>query len=351
MQWSREIGLLIRDLRLSEGELRYLTLPGPDLLDVRHLALTICTREEVKLKYLGFNTAALPLADSQTELNSAQFSVNRLANVHPDSEVFPGDFRMVGNSRSIPWQRVRRAGPFHAINIDLCGGFAGVEKPAGIPNYFAAMQALLQNQSHSSEDFVLFITTRMDDDNVDSETLEKLNSIAQAIHDTCEEYASEFADAWGLSTKGRPIHIRQVASTAEAFMLGLTQWIVSRGIRSGLKASVRSFMTYRTGIEPGEDDIVSLAIRFKPDPILHDPHGLVQVVPAQVPAEERERQQSTAIPRKVRGRVMVDKVLRSQADAFERCVEESAMLLASAGFDGDSYRTWVMTEGERYATA
>ncbi|MFF0654991.1 hypothetical protein [Micromonospora tulbaghiae] len=269
--------------------------------------------------------------------------------MHPDSEVFPGDFRMVGNNRSIPWQRVRRAGPFHAINIDLCGGFAGEEKSAGIPNYFAALQALLQHQAYSNEDFILFITTRMDDGNVAPETLEKLNSIAQAIHDTCEEYANEFAGAWGIPAPAAPIRIREVASTAEAFMLGLTQWIVSRGVHSGLKASVRSFMTYRTGGESGEDDIVSLAIRFKPDPILHDPYGLVRVVPAQVSADERERQQSPAIPRKVRGRTMVDHVLRTQAEAFERCMEESRMLLTSAGFDGDSYRAWVMTEKERYA--
>lgn len=351
-QWSREIGILARDLKLANGELRYLTLPGNDLLDIRHLAKTVCIPRGVRLKYIGFNTAAKPSDAAQPELNAAQFSVNRLKYIHPESEVFPGDFRMVGNSFSVPWQRVRRAGPFHAINLDLCGGFAGQEKARGIPNYFTALQALLQNQAGSNEDFLLFITTRMDDDSIDADAQETLKQVAQNIHDTCQAYASEFAAAWGVSEHGTGVRMSEAVGVTEAFMLGLTQWIVSRGVAAGLKASVKSFMTYRTGSDPGEDDIVSLAIRFKPDPFIQaDPYGLVKPHPAQASRAERECEQSTTIPGRVRNRVLVDEILSTQADDFQKCMRESSELLAAAGYDPDAYREWVMRESDRYPTA
>lgn len=350
-QWSRELGFLARDLGL-DSELRYLTLPGNDLLDIRHLAESVCTPRGLRLRYLGFNTAAFPSDEGQSGLNSAQFSINRMEHINPESQVFPGDFRQVGDTRSIPWQRVRSAGPFHAINLDLCGGFAGREKAEGIPNYFAALQALLQNQTSSDQDFLLFITTRMDDDSIDTEVKASLNEVAQSIHDTCEAYASEFASAWGLPADGQPVRLPELVGSAETFMLGLTQWIVSQGITHGLKAFVRSFMTYRTGSENGDDDIVSLAIRFKPDPFVQpDAQGLVKTVTVEPSADEKACEQSAIIPQRVSNRVLVDEILRTQAQEFERCMNEASSLLAAAGYDATAYRDWVLQEADRYATA
>lgn len=349
-QWAREVGFLVRDLGLA-GELRYLTLPGSDLLDIRHLAESVCVPRDVRLRYLGFNTAASPSDSRQAELNTAQFSTNRLEYIHPESEVFPGDFRGIGEPRSLPWQRMRRAGPFHAINLDLCGGFAGREKAGGIPNYFAALQALLQYQRGFDDDFLLFITTRMDEDSIDAGAQTTLTELAQSILDTCHAYHSEFAAAWGTPEDGESPRLPEFAGVAEAFMLGLTQWIVSQGVTHGLKASVRSFMTYRTGSRVGDDDIVSLAIRFKPDPFVQcDAQGLVRTVGGETSLGEKECEQSAQIPKRVSNRVLVDEVLRTQATEFKRCMSESSDLLAAAGYDAGAYRDWVMQEADRYAT-
>lgn len=351
-QWARELGYLVRDLKLADRPLRYLTLPGSDLLDIRHFADSVCAPHKVQLKYLGFNTAAQPSDPSQTELNTSQFSLNRLDYIHPESEVVPGDFRIVGDTRSIPWRSVRKAGPFHAINLDLCGGFAGREKADGIPNYFTALQAVLQNQKSSDEDFLLFITTRMDDDNIDGGTQAALSALAQDIYDTCHEYATAFAAAWGIPlASAEQLRLPDVVGTAEAFMLGLTQWIVSQGVTHGLKASVRTFMTYRTGMESGPDDIVSLAIRFKPDPFVQpDAQGLVIPVGTVVSSAEKLCHQSAKIPGRVRRRLLVDEILRTQASEFQRVMSESSGLLAASGYDVSSYQDWVMQESDRYAT-
>jgi hypothetical protein len=351
-QWSREIGMLASDLRLGGSEFRYLTLPGNDLLDIRYIAETVCSPLQVKLRYLGFNTAVTSQDSQQPELNSAEFSVIRMDCIHSDSEVYSADFRSVGQSRSPEWHRVKRDAPFHAINIDLCGGFAGVEKSNGVPNYFAALQAILQHQMHSDEDFLLFITTRMDDDSVNDTAKEALVQLAQQIHDDCTAYASDLATAWGLQNSASPIRVADFVDSGEAFMLGLTQWIISRGVELGLKASVRSFMTYRVAPGLGDDDIVSLAIRFRPDPVVRpDPHGLVKIVnPPPTPAE-KICAQSRTVPRRVNRRAKVDELLHAHAEEFERCIQASSKLLGAAGYDASLYRDWVMQEyGESKAT-
>lgn len=343
LQWAKELGYLARDLNMSRGELRYLTLPGSDLLDIRHIHDVVCMPSSIRLKYLGFNTAAQPSDTNQSELNSTEFSVKRLGFIHPESEVFPGDIRSVGDVSSISWKRVKRAGFFHAINFDLCGGFAGAESVDGIPNYFTALQALLQSQSGTQEDFLLFITTRMDDDSIGIEAKQSLNSIAQRIYGTSRSYAEEFDLAWDVSPDdARNVVISETVRPTEAFMIGLTQWIVARGIDVGLKAQVKSFMTYRTGDEPGDDDLVSLAIRFRPDPVIRvDPDGLVRPIRIPPSRAEKEGEQSRAIPGKVSRRVLVDAVLREQVAEFERCVQESSVLLGSAGYDSAAYVDWV----------
>ncbi|MGW3406278.1 PP_RS20740 family protein [Streptomyces zhihengii] len=342
VQWCRELGFLARDLKLAERELRYLTLPGNDLLDIRHIAETICSPHAMKLRYLGFNSAA---NQSIAEQHTAQFSINRLGCIHPESDVFPGDFRLVGETRSVPWRRVKEVGPFHAINLDLCGGFAGRGKSDGIPNYFTALQAILQNQAHTDEDFLLFITTRMDDDNVDADAKETLVRLAQDILDTCQMYESAFAAAWGFEGDVSQALTSEHVDADEAFMLGLTQWILARGVSFGLKASVRSFMTYRTGTGSGEDDIVSLAIRFAPDPFIQpDPSNLAKSSATPHSQVQKLCEQSAKVPRRVSDRVRVDQMLQIQAEEFERCVNESSILLGAAGYDSSSYRNWAVRE-------
>lgn len=349
-QWSMEISRLVRDLRLANGELRYLTLPGSDLLDIRHIAESVCSPNGMTLRYLGFNSAAQPNDTDQSGLNGNQFSIKRLASVDQESDVFPGDFRMVGEPRSQSFKRLKREGPFHAINIDLCGGFAGRERSHAIPNYFAALQAVLQNQAASSEDFLLFLTTRMDESSVDAEALEKLRLCARNILDTCDDYAQAFSSAWGTVGGPDAVAIPDPPSPSEDFMLGLAQWIVSRGVHEGFRVNVLSFMTYRTGSKAGDDDIVSIAIRFKPDPQLHtDPHGLVRPVRSQTAPQDRECQQSARIPPLVRERSLVDQILRTEVEKFHQCVEASCALLSATGYDVDSYRAWVMNEAELYA--
>lgn len=349
-QWARELLFLARDLKLDGGELRYLTLPGPDLLDVRHVHDTVCKSRKITLRYLGFNRAARAADEDQPVLNSAEFSIKRLPHVDRESRVVAGDFCDIGDERTDSWLQVRRSRTFHAINLDLCGGFAGRSKSPGVPSHFTALHWLLQTQSAASQDFLLFITTRMDPDSVDDATRALLDSLIHRIHGTCAGYADAVNTAWGSSGESTGACPAAALDPPVGFMLGLTQWIVACGIRHGLRASVRSFMSYRTGTGTGDDDIVSIAIRFKPDPVLaDDPAGLAQPLREPAPPEEKECVQSTPVPAKVKQRVLVDEVLRTDAAAFDQCLKESLALLGASGYDEAAYQEWVESEGHLYA--
>ena len=55
-QWLHEIGILLKGIKFRDDRpLKYLSLPGDDLLDVRVLH-ELCVRQKLSLRYLGFST-------------------------------------------------------------------------------------------------------------------------------------------------------------------------------------------------------------------------------------------------------------------------------------------------------
>lgn len=75
-QWSDEVKALITDLsRMRAGalpeRLRYLTLPGDELLDIRVLH-DACAEKKVRLRYLGFNTPEGGVRRLESELSQAK---------------------------------------------------------------------------------------------------------------------------------------------------------------------------------------------------------------------------------------------------------------------------------------
>ncbi|WP_147361895.1 PP_RS20740 family protein [Clavibacter phaseoli] len=341
-QWYKQVDYLVRDLKLDNGELHYLTLPGSDFIDVRHLLGTVCKKRNMTMRYLGFDTAALPSAEEQPAFDSAQYSVKRLSSVNPMSTVFGDDVRRVGDKASEAWVGMRDAGPYHVVNLDLCAAFAGPHSDTSIPTYFSAMQNILEYQGAAQQGFVLLLTTRIDDDSVSDDSSDRLHKGVERLFESCQTFTSAFTDAWDISNVEVPYSALGAMKSFEAFMLGLARWIVGRGVHFGLKASVHNFYTYRTGSgTEGDDDLVSFAIRFTADPVVYkDPLGLVQEPSGQLSEFERECQQSLSIPERVVSRVAVDQVMRDDSVQRAVCVEASAKLLAGAGYDVSEYRRW-----------
>jgi hypothetical protein len=350
-QWIRELGFLARDLHLDGTELRYLTLPGDDLLDVRHIHDEICIDHDLKLRYLGFNTSATTRDPSGSAMNSSIFAIRQLKNVHHESRVIVEDIRKVGVERSVSWQTVRQAGKFHAVNLDLCGGFAdGVSGP-GLASYFRALDWIMSNQGSSQEESLLFLTTRIDESSISDSSHEALNSLTVQLLKDCARYAEQMEQAFGMSQDIGARELENQIASPTLFVLGLISWLTMCAIRNGLSVSVKSLMSYRTGSDHGDDDIISIALRLKPNPMLHpDPTGLSVAPSLQPTADQKLCSQSDGVPARVSETRRVDEMLKTDYALFQAAYASAAKLLGESGYDEAAYSDWVMSESERYAT-
>jgi hypothetical protein len=87
-QWQELVRRLINQRGLTGGVLRYFTLPGPDLLDVRVLAET-CAPLGVPIEYFGFDAAlqATQISTSRFEIESSLRQSRRITDdavISPD---------------------------------------------------------------------------------------------------------------------------------------------------------------------------------------------------------------------------------------------------------------------------
>src|SRR4051812_14989998 len=57
-QWKVQINSMLADVPTEDGTLKYLGLPGADLLDLRHFHSEVCLPQNIGLRFLGFNSAA-----------------------------------------------------------------------------------------------------------------------------------------------------------------------------------------------------------------------------------------------------------------------------------------------------
>jgi hypothetical protein len=127
--------------------LKYLGLPGIDLLDLRYFHSQVCETRNINLRFLGFNSSAMPTSRGHTELNISLDEVRRLARVDPMSDVIRDNFTLVAKENSIACRKTRELGPYDVINLDLCDGF-GAQSPGAVDhNYYDAVASLLALQA------------------------------------------------------------------------------------------------------------------------------------------------------------------------------------------------------------
>src|SRR6266481_980621 len=142
-QWCEQIGRLLDDSPLADGTLKYMGLPGVDLLDLRHFHAAVCETRNISLRFLGFNSSATPTNDAHVELNISLDEVRRLPRVDPMSDVIGDDFALVAKEDSLACRKTRELGPYDVINLDLCDGF-GAQAPGALDQtYYNAVNSLL----------------------------------------------------------------------------------------------------------------------------------------------------------------------------------------------------------------
>lgn len=199
-QWCHEINRMIGDTPPAGGLLKYLGLPGVDLLDLRHFHTEVCQTKNVKLRFLGFNSSARPASMAQTELNVSLDEVRKLSLVDQMSEVIGDNFAQVANQDSIAFQKARQLGPYDVMNLDLCDGF-GAQAPGTRDNsYYEAVNSLLTIQARNVNPWLLLLTTRADRPNVNAEVLQTLLGKYVSNLAQCAPFRKASRDCFDIET-------------------------------------------------------------------------------------------------------------------------------------------------------
>jgi hypothetical protein len=343
-QWCLEINRMIADSPPAGRVLKYLGLPGVDLLDLRHFHAEVCVASNVDLRFLGFNSSARPASKAHTELNVSLDEVRRLARVDPLSDVIGDNFAQLANQDSIAFRRARELGPsYDVINLDLCDGF-GAQPPGVLDNsYYEAVRSLLALQARTINPWLLLLTTRADKANINDQVLQALLGKYMSNLENCSPFREASRECFNIETAAA---LKSAAVTPAGllpvFLTGLCKWFVALALEHQPPTTVelRSAVGFRVGKGVEHEDLISLALKFTPTLVpAGDPLGLANH-PVAAPDEGVL---ATRALKRVAKRIDADKKLEADADLHKRMVDATAHLLGLARYDVDAYKVWLQT--------
>lgn len=341
-QWCAEVRKLLPELGLGQGDpLKYLTLPGNELLDVRALH-GVCEKAGVKLRYIGFNSVG-PRTPEAAELALSQSEVRSLSSIDEFSTVLEYRLEAVSNERSPAYRATMNAGPFHAINLDLCESitFREIGHRKGSP--LEAAGKLLELQLQSAKPWLLFITTKAEPDLVApfardgfSRALDANSAASDAfkaklvalLETTVDQLDADLASAW-LTHDVR--FLKLLSAGLGKWLLGI---LANAAPPRGL--TLLSACYYQSG--PNGPDMLSLA--FRCDGAMQGLRDPNSILPPNAPSEAlTEVESALALAATADG--MTDLDARMADAAFRgKMIDKAARLMASARFAEEDYRRW-----------
>lgn len=282
-QWGKHIqGVLQRlqrDKHFRDGRpFRYMTLPGPDLIDVRMVA-DICGLNDVKLSYLGFCRAGEDQG-KRLRRNITEFELVRKDTVLPSSRVVQAHFQDVQRKKTEAFVAMSREGTYDAINIDACDPLAnGTVRETG--RLIDAIRSVTEYQiSERREPWVLFLTTPVQ---IDSFSEESLQAIQDQISQNVKQ-DNEFSlgvSKWFKDGEELPDFIQRSCSQngddlLRLVSLGVGKWLIHLSEQLNFRVKVMTSYCYSVfQREPFEPNMVSLCFLFEPTlPVIQDQTGL-----------------------------------------------------------------------------
>ena len=342
-QWSALLRRLY-DNRGPGAPLRYLGLPGTDLIDLRYLYEQLCSDNGRTLSFLGFNTEAQRGSPAHVELNISLDEVRRLPNVDEQSAVLPDDFRLVGNENSIAWFRTQQLGPFDVVNIDLCDGIAS-DPPQNDGSIYSALAQLMTLQAKNSNPWLLLITTRIGRGMFDADAEQRIISHFRENVANCEGFAEACEQILESNVESIDPKTCSEADLLILMTVAIGKWL-SKLVQSQATSQVELASTHGYRVNPvaAQEDLVSLALRFEPV-FAASPDALTPTAPAPID----ECAIAKAILRRSDSRLDVDNILDQQPELLEELISEMERLLTHARYEVAGYRPWLSSERARKA--
>ncbi|MBI3919438.1 MAG: hypothetical protein HY322_20790 [Betaproteobacteria bacterium] len=330
---------------LVTNPLRCLVIPGNHLLDVRSMWAEISPLD-CFIRYLGFNEGQ-GSEEVGTDVHVANNAVTSLGGVVPDSQVVKDRFEAIAGN-TVAYRSLRRYGPYHVVNLDLCGSmFPNTAK--SVDPYYSALNRLLEYQFEAQKTlWLLFITTVVEPAVVDKESMQTLCKPIRenfAAHvDFLEKLKALCPDAVPESGKGGSVNLDGLADEEliRLFGVALGKWLLRLGQAASPKWTVAMRRSYRysTNVEKGA---VMLSLAFEMTPNFAPPVDATGMSKLRITAKQfpSELDSAVKLAESVANIADVDGKLSENAEMKAALLQEAANLLESAGFDRDAYIKWV----------
>jgi hypothetical protein len=344
-QWQELVRRLIGARNMNGSVLRYFTLPGPDLLDVRVLA-EICAPRNVAIEYFGFD-AAMQASQINTPRFEIESALRQSRRITDDAVISPDQLQDIAISDSQAAKQLSLRRPFDVINIDACDHLAYSPDNRNSTT-FDALRSLLAHQMDATAPWLLFVTTRAEpalmvgpgevlqatvNDNLNSAVPGFRPALAQLFEEDVEAIDTILAQIWAVTD------VRFLKLYAVGLAKFLLQFFLAQPNRPA-NVELASTCTYRVyGDNP---DMLALAFRITPG-------RRVVFQPGQQPqptaALEVERA-VLAAGRAQRLRDLDDELEQNPALCLE-AAQQSAALLAASNYDIDAYAEWLTNHEQR----
>ena len=346
-QWLAETAKICDALQFKDDRpLKYLSLPGEDLLDIRVIR-ECCDQKGVSLKYLGLNEA-YSSGDPDTWLHLAWNEVNSLAGINRNSIVIRDRFELIADKKSQAFQYVEQYGPFDVVNVDLCESISAPVRQ-NLPNYYSALKALADYQiKNRTEPWLLLVTSRVGDSKVAATDMEKL---VDCLRGNARQYESFRKQLIQLVPKtsglvgSKRLETNKLSQNefVKMFSAGLGKWLLALMSSSRPKWGVVLQSGYSYRVNDADPDMVSYAFLLEPfiqGPI--DTTGLSRVLP--IGEKEFDEEKSAIdILNKVNAIKDLDAVVNAKPTLKKQLEDESEALLVAAGYEARAYRSWLRT--------
>ena len=330
---------------LVTNPLRCLVIPGNHLLDVRSLWNEISPLD-CFIRYLGFNEGQ-GSEEVGTDVHVANNAVTSLEGVISDSQVIKDRFEAIAGN-TVAYRNLKRYGPFHVVNLDLCGSmFPNTAK--SVDPYYSALDRLLKYQFETQKSvWLLFITTMVEPGIVDKGSMHALciptgeNYVAHA--DFLEKLKELCPNAIPQDEKNGSVNLNGLSDEHLVRLFGVAfgKWILRMGQVASPKWTVEMRRSFQYSINAQKGAVMlSLAFELTPNfaaPVDSTGMSKLPVIHKQFPSELAC---ALKLITSVGNITDVDVKITDDATLKSTLTGKAADLLESAGFDREAYVKWV----------
>ena len=325
----------LQDPAEGKPEVRYLTLPGIDYLDVKLLA-DVCREFDCSLTSIGFLSGDEKSNPQVARAKISEFSLIRRELITNKSITHYRRLEEIA-SESQAKKNLERSGPFHIVNIDACGSIAPTSADHSSRLIDAIYRIVEFQMKYKSSRWLLFLTTDVRSDSINPETFHSLLDTIKMNAKDNEAFREKVTTMFCKRNTDITSIITSIArSSGEKFLklfaLSFSKWLIHLAKSKNWTVKTHRTYCYSSGLSGShEPTMVSLGFEFVNNLSgLHDSYGVVNVPPATTGEADDT---SVRAANKVDGMENVITKMQLCEELREMMKNQTKMLLEDVGYE------------------